>query len=228
MTDLQVLKIAVEHLKVLEGRSQKAVGEMLGYTNESSFSQVLNGKVPFPGDILDKLGALNTSVKNFILTSATEPTIAIEKTKGNVTALKNYKPKSTDLIPFYNSDFMAGNSETVFADGSDHPDYYMDIPEFYGCKAFRAFGDSMEPIIKSSCILFGTKEEEWHMSLEYGQIYGITMLNGRRYLKYIRRADDHKNMFLLKSENPSYDDFEIRKDKIKNIWLIQGWIDKRA
>lgn len=228
MTDLQVLKIAVEHLKVLEGRSQKAVGEMLGYTNESSFSQVLNGKVPFPGDILDKLGALNINVKNFILTSINSPSVQIEKANGSVTAATNYKPKSSGLIPFYNSDFMAGNSETVHADGSDHPDYYMDIPEFSGCTAFRAFGDSMEPIIKSSCILFGTKEEEWNVSLEYGQIYGITMLNGRRYLKYIRRAEDHRNMFLLKSENTTYDDFEIRKDKIKNIWLIQGWIDKRA
>lgn len=143
-----------------------------------------------------------------------------------ITTVK-HKPKKS-LIPFYNSDFMAGTLETVHNDGSDHPDYYMDIPEFSGCTAFRAFGDSMEPIIKSSCILFGTKEEEWNVSLEYGQIYGITMLNGRRYLKYIRRADDHINMFLLKSENPSYDDFEVRKDKIKNIWLIQGWLDKRA
>lgn len=147
---------------------------------------------------------------------------------GTVVLNTNYTQRNKKLIPFYNSDFMAGTIETVYTDGSDHPDYYMDIPEFSGCTAFRAFGDSMEPIIKSSCILFGTKEEEWNVSLEYGQIYGITMLNGRRYLKYIRRAEDNKNMFLLKSENPSYDDFEVRKDKIKNIWLIQGWLDKRA
>lgn len=147
---------------------------------------------------------------------------------GTIVLNTNYTQRNKRLIPFYNSDFMAGTLETIHNDGSDHPDYFMDIPEFSGCTAFRAFGDSMEPIIKSSCILFGTKEEEWNVSLEYGQIYGITMLNGRRYLKYIRRADDHKNMFLLKSENSSYDDFEVRKDKIKNIWLIQGWLDKRA
>jgi phage repressor protein C with HTH and peptisase S24 domain len=137
--------------------------------------------------------------------------------------------RSKTLIPFYNADFMAGKSEAFYDDGSDHPDYYMDVPEFYGCIAFRAFGDSMEPIIKSSSILFGSKmDDDWRYSLEYGQIYGITMLNGRRYLKYIRRAQDHKKMFLLKSANKEYDDFEIYKEKIKNLWLIQGWIDKRA
>lgn len=137
--------------------------------------------------------------------------------------------RSKALIPFYNADFMAGKSEVFYEDGSDHPDYYMDVPEFYGCIAFRAFGDSMEPIIKSSSILFGSKmDEDWKHSLEYGQIYGITMNNGRRYLKYVRRAKEHKTMFLLKSANKEYDDFEIYKEKIKNLWLIQGWIDKRA
>lgn len=72
-------------------------------------------------------------------------------------------------------------------------------------------------------------DDDWRESLDFGQIYGITMKNGLRYLKYIRKSlTDPDNKFLLKSENSLYDDFEVRKEKIKNIWLIQGWIDKRA
>lgn len=154
----------------------------------------------------------------------------IEQPSGIITKTNQYITKSKSLIPFYNADFMAGKSEAYYEDGSSHPDYYMDVPEFYGCIAFRAFGDSMEPIIKSSSVLFGSKEDDdWMHSLDYGQIYGITMKNGRRYLKYVRKSiENPKTMFLLKSANPNYDDFEVRKDKVKNLWLIQGWIDKRA
>jgi hypothetical protein len=35
-------------------------------------------------------------------------------------------------------------------------------------------------------------------------------------------------MLLLKSENPNYDDMDMPKSEIKNIWLINGWIDKRT
>lgn len=214
----------IENLILTELKSQKKsvkdAYEALGVSKQTFYNKIKASRPD--ADFLTKVN----NYLNIDLHPANE-ILKIDPQNEVVTALRhNRNPHK--LIPFYNTDFMAGNSETVYSDGSDHPDYYMDIPEFYGCTAFRAFGDSMEPIIKSSCILFGTKEEEWNISLEYGQIYGITMLNGRRYLKYIRRADDHKHMFLLKSENPSYDDFEIRKDRIKNIWLIQGWIDKRA
>jgi predicted DNA-binding protein (UPF0251 family) len=168
-----------------------------------------------------------TKVKTFISIDMEGPEIF--KPNGTVVSNKSIKNPKEGLIPFYNADFMAGKSDVFYEDGAEHPDYYMDVPEFYGCIAFRAFGDSMEPIIKSSSILFGSKlDDDWRDSLEYGQIYGITMLNGRRYLKYVRKATDYKHRFLLKSANKEYDDFEIFKNKIKNLWLIQGWIDKRA
>lgn len=232
MTDLQVIKLAVEHLKVLENVTQKRIGELLGYTNESSFSQILTGKVKMPEDIFERLGGLNTDVKNFISNSRNKASgvdLNIVRPEGDIITNGNNKKAGSGLIPFYNADFMAGRSDVFYNDGNDHPDYYLDVPEFSGCIAFRAFGDSMEKIIKSSSILFGFKlDEDWRTYLEYGQIYGVTMLNGQRYLKYIRKAEDHLNNFLLKSENEKYDDFEVPKNKIKNLWLIQGWIDKRA
>ncbi|TDQ12800.1 S24 family peptidase [Pedobacter metabolipauper] len=233
MTDLQTLKISVELIKVLEGSSQKEVGNKIGYTNESSFSQVVNGKVPMPNGILDKLAQMNSNVKKFISAINMNEDDYIVKTEtdnGVISGLRKFNPSSSELIPYYSADFMAGNSDVQYDDGTRHPDYYMDIPEFYGCTAFRALGDSMENIIKSSSVLFGIKlDDDWRESLEYGQIYGVVMKNGRRYLKYIRKyKDDPKNYFSLESENVKYDQFEVKKDKIKNLWLIQGWMDKRA
>lgn len=147
---------------------------------------------------------------------------------GKIIDLHHNRRKSDALIPFYNADFMAGASEMFYEDAAIYPEYFMDVPEFYGCTAFRAYSDSMEKKIKSGNILFGIKLDDWRVHLELGGIYGITMTDGRRYLKYIRTNPDDKKLFLLKSENKNYDDFTIPKSKIKNIWQIEGWLDKRT
>ncbi len=132
-------------------------------------------------------------------------------------------------IPFFDVDFAAGDIEFYNGHNTIQAAYTMDIPEFSGCTAFRTYGDSMERLIKSGDILFGTKIEDWQSHLEYGQIYGIITNDTRRYLKYIRKAvDKEETHFLLKSENPEYDDFLIPKSKIKSIWLIHGWMNKRT
>ena len=41
----------------------------------------------------------------------------------------------------------------------------------------------------------------------------------------VYKAKD-KTKFLLQSENVKYDDFDIPKDKIHNLWLIEGWMLK--
>lgn len=148
--------------------------------------------------------------------------------RGFITSVNQNRRNSNALIPFYNADFMAGAAEVYYEDGTIYPEYYMDVPEFAGCTAFRAYSDSMEKIIRSGSILFGVKVDDWQSHLELGQIYGITTTDFRRYLKYIRANKEDHTKFLLKSENPDYDDFTIPKSKIKNIWLIEGWLDKRT
>jgi len=135
------------------------------------------------------------------------------------------------LIKFYDVDFAAGDIEFYEDINTIQPAYTMDIPEFNGCTAFRTYNNSMEKLISSGDILFATNEEDWKDSLEYGQIYGIVCKNGRKYLKYIRKAPEGKENthFLLKSENSvEYDDFTLAKDKIKSLWLIHGWLKKKV
>lgn len=132
-------------------------------------------------------------------------------------------------VPYFDVDFTAGDIEVYDDNHALQPAYMMDIPEFSGCTAFRVFSNSMERMIISGSILFGTKVNDWNDHLEYGQIYGIVCNDKRRYLKYIRKAP-HKDEthFLLKSENVAeFDDFLMPKNKIKSIWLIHGWLNKR-
>ena len=139
------------------------------------------------------------------------------------------KTKPGELIRFYDTDFAAGDIQFYDDLNQVAPAYTMDVPEFSGCTAFRTYGDSMDKLIRSGSILFGTKVEDWQSHLEFGQIYGIICTDNRKYLKYIRRAKSKdETHFLMKSENENYDDFYLPKEKIKHLWLIHGWINKRT
>lgn len=144
--------------------------------------------------------------------------------------VKKISKRNSQLINFYDVDFAAGDVEILNDQNTITPAYTMDIPEFNGCTAFRTYNNSMEKLIYSGDILFATEEIDWRDSLEYGQIYGLVCHNGRKFLKYIRKATGKENThFLLRSENAEeYDDFTLAKDKVKSIWLIHGWLKKRV
>lgn len=59
MDKIDRYKILIRHL-ITSGiaDNQKDLGAKLGYSNESSFSQVINGKVPTPKDFIEKLKTL--------------------------------------------------------------------------------------------------------------------------------------------------------------------------
>lgn len=60
MNELWRIKYAIKHL-ISNGiaHSQKELGIIMGYSNESSFSQVLNGKVDLPKNFIEKLISLD-------------------------------------------------------------------------------------------------------------------------------------------------------------------------
>lgn len=191
--------------------------------SKGTVSSYLNGNIKASENFLDKFANFYGIDISVLRDVDTDDSLSITK------FTNKQSNKKDKLVPFYDIDFAAGNALTLVDNSQVTPDYYMDVPEFSGCTAFRAYSDSMEKLIKSGSILFGTKVEEWNIHLEYGQIYGIICTDGRRYLKYIKKHPEQaKDLFLLKSENNFYDDFDIPKKSIRSIWLIHGWLNKRT
>jgi len=63
MNELARIKLAVTHLVSKGvGCSQKEIGRLMGYRNESSFSQILNGKVGLPKNFIIKLAELDSDI----------------------------------------------------------------------------------------------------------------------------------------------------------------------
>lgn len=211
------------------------ISENKGVTKNNFFKELGLSYANFKG--IQKKSALNSDAIDKILSKYNDVSVEWLVT-GKGSMLKNskllnepeldYKITKNDGVPFYDVDFIAGELET-FDNQSITPEYYMDIPEFKGCTAFRAYSDSMEKTIKSGSILFGTKIENWFEHLEYGQIYGIVSNDGRRYLKYIRKyRENPTEYYTLRSENQNYDDFEIPRKNIRSIWLVHGWLNRRT
>ncbi|TCO95903.1 hypothetical protein EV202_1021 [Bacteroides heparinolyticus] len=75
MTVHDRIKLAVKWLiGTGVANNQEAIGRLMGYSNKSSFSQILNNKVSIPADFIDRLCELNENINK----------VWIESEKGNM------------------------------------------------------------------------------------------------------------------------------------------------
>lgn len=82
--------------------NQEAIGRLMGYSNKSSFSQILNNKVPIPNDFIGRLCALNENINKVwiekemgdMVVDMSTPTSSF----GNVEDIPNIVPTQSDAI----------------------------------------------------------------------------------------------------------------------------------
>jgi transcriptional regulator with XRE-family HTH domain len=120
-------------------------------------------------------------------------------------------------IPVYDVEFSLGFTDII----KNNPNVsgYITLAEFKGCDAIvRAKGESMAKYINNNDWI-GIKRIYDFDVLNYGNPYGIVTkeMNMIKYLKKGKKEDT----YLLKCENENYDDFEIAKNKILELYLIK-------
>lgn len=98
----------------------------------------------------------------------------------------------------------------------------IDLPNISrDCKIIRANGDSMTPKISDGNWI-AIREIYDFDDVFYGQIY-VVVTNEYRMIKYVRKYEqDEQNYFILRSDNPNYDDITIRKDKIRKMFIVEN------
>lgn len=79
-------------------------------------------------------------------------------------------------------------------------------------------GDSMVPRINNGGYI-AIRPIRLSSPISWGQIY-VVILDDYRMVKYVRRHPD-KNMVVLHSANPEYDDIEISRDDIRGLYLVE-------
>tara|TARA_R110000868_G_scaffold253965_1_gene510597 strand:+ start:147 stop:851 length:705 start_codon:yes stop_codon:yes gene_type:complete len=231
MTELQRIKIAIKTLISLGiAKNQEEIGKLLGYTNKSSFSQVLSGTVSLPTDFIDRLCKLDSQIsKEWIKTGygnilENDPekvynTGIPEQEKVNEPFGVEYiKDKGIPLIPV---EAMAGFGTGEVQIMEYETERFL-VPTFKGSDYLIGVrGSSMYPKYNSGDIV-ACKHLPLDTFFQWNKVYVLDTEQGV-LIKRICKAQNEDHVTIV-SDNKSYDPFELHKSDIRSIAIVMGVI----
>ena len=222
-------EVGVERIKQLMkamGLKQASFAERIGI-DASNFSKHLNGKLPLSDNLLNKIVVELGASKEWLLTGEGDmwqnrvqagllPTVTVPA-EGLV--MTGNTPSGARV---YDLDVTAGGvaRERMFAD--EQIIGTINMPAIHpDCCVVRVTGDSMAPVIGNGDLI-AIREVRNTNLIFWGQIY-VVVLDDYRMVKYIRRHPDSSQV-ILRSENSNYDDIEIPKSEIRDLFLVENII----
>ena len=119
----------------------------------------------------------------------------------------------------YDVDVTAGNMGRSMMFSNDRLIGAIDVPFISPDSSIvRVSGDSMQPVI--CCGDMVAIREVRNLDLIFwGQIY-VVLLDDYRMVKYVRKHQD-PSMVILRSANKEYDDIEVRKSDIRDLFVVE-------
>ena len=199
------------------GMKQVQFAQRLG-VDTSNLSKYLNAHMPLSESFLNRI-VVNLGVSKEWLLEGTD--LPFGKTQVPVggdplTAVS----AAGGGTPVYDVDATAGAASgrnELFA--SDNIVGWVNLPNVSpNCRIVRVSGDSMAPVILDGDFI-AVREVSNPNQIYWGQIY-VIQLDDFRLVKYLRRHTD-PNMVVLRSENPNYDDMDVRRADIHELLLVQ-------
>ena len=204
----------IKYLMKEMGVRQVQFAERIG-VDTSNLSKYLNGHMPLSDSFLNRL-VVNLGVSKEWLLDGTDLPFAktpvrIDNGDSNVT---------TGGTPVFDVDATAGMASgraELFA--NENIVGWVNLPNMSpNCRIVRVSGDSMSPVINDGDFI-AVREVSNLSQIYWGQIY-LIQLDDFRVVKYVRRHND-PNMVVLRSENPNYDDMDVRRTDIHEMLLVQ-------
>ena len=218
--DLQRLKKVVKWLIFSGfGENEKELAELLGYT-KSSFSQILNGKVPLSDKFLDKICSLDNNInKVWILENKGE----MLKSSNNTPAVAEPQlPSGVPMLPF---DAFAGIETDVEGVNLDTIEERYVVPLFDGMKMdfmISVRGSSMYPKYNSGDVVACRMVQEL-LFVQWNKVYVLDTISQGVIIKRLKKSDK-EGFVICKSDNEQYEPFEIPMSDIRTIALVVGVI----
>lgn len=205
------------------GLSQTAFAERIGI-DASNFSKHLKGKLPISDNLLNKIVVAVGASKKWLLTGEGEMWNTTGNTENGISTITvdAIHPNTTAGAKIYDIDVTAGDiaRERMFA--NEHIIGSINIPTVHpDCCIVRVSGDSMSPVIGNGDLI-AIREIRNKNLIFWGHIY-VIVLDDYRMVKYIRRHPNPSQV-ILRSENPQYDDIEVAKSDIRDLFLVENII----
>lgn len=195
--------------------SQAEIARRMGM-DPSNLSKYLNGKLP-----------VNRTLTNRLILEMGVSRDWLMHGEGIPFAQSECTAESRHGTPVYDIDVTAGcfPLERMFT--SDRISGYVDLPNLNPESVIvRVSGDSMEPkIINGGFIAIRPVKSADYIF--WGQTYVIIM-EDYRMVKVLRRHPLNSDMVILHSENPAYDDMDVRRSDIQALFIVESILNFRA
>ena len=206
----------IKYLMKEMGVRQVQFAERIG-VDTSNLSKYLNAHMPLSESFLNRL-VVNLGVSKEWLMEGTD--LPFGKAPVAVDAAAVAPGGAGVGTPVYDVDATAGvasGRNELFA--SENIVGWVNLPNMSpNCRIVRVSGDSMAPVIMDGDFV-AVREVSNPLQIYWGQIY-VVQLDDFRLVKYLRRHTD-PNMVVLRSENPNYDDMDVRRSDIHEMLLVQ-------
>ncbi len=186
----------------------------------ANLSKQLNGRLPITKGLINRITADIGVSKRWLLTGKDLP-FAKPDTATHIALTETSLTETPSTgTPIYDIDVTAGCTELSREFTADRIIGAMTIPSLSPSAVIvKVNGDSMEPeILNGSYIAIRPITDL--QCIFWGQIY-VVVLDNFRLVKHLRRMPDPAKI-CLHSANPLYDDMEIDRDKIKNLYLVEA------
>lgn len=208
----------IKYLMKEMGVRQVQFADRIG-VDTSNLSKYLNAHMPLSDSFLNRI-VVNLGVSKEWLLEGTDLPFGKTPVRGDAGEGQMMAGASGEGIPVYDVDATAGASSgrsDLFS--SENIVGWVNLPNMSpNCRIVRVSGDSMAPVIMDGDFI-AVREVSNPSQVYWGQIY-VVQLDDFRVVKYVRRHTD-PNMVVLRSENPNYDDMDVRRTDIHEMLLVQ-------
>ena len=207
----------IKYLMKEMGLRQVQLAQRIG-VDTSNLSKYLNAHMPLSDSFLNRL-VVNLGVSKEWLMDGTD--LPFGKTPVRIDSVPTLPGTGAETgTPVYDVDVTAGSTSgrnELFA--TENIVGWVNLPNMSPhCRIVRVSGDSMAPVIMDGDFV-AVREVSNPNQIYWGQIY-VIQLDDFRVVKYLRRHTD-PNMVVLRSENPNYDDMDVRRSDIHEMLLVQ-------
>lgn len=185
----------------------------------SNLSKYLNGRQPISRNIINKIALEFGASRNWLLTGQGVP--FDKPSEANELCPAEVVKTVASGVPVYDIDVTAGCYPLERLLTRDRVAGFVDLPRINPESVIvRVSGNSMEPKINNGGFV-AIRPIRSINNIFWGQIY-VIVLEEYRMVKYLRRHPSDDNMVVLHSENPDYDDMDIRRSDIQALFLVES------
>lgn len=212
----------IRYLMYLTHCTQGQFAEKLGM-NPGNFSKILTGKTPVSASLINRIVA-DLGVSKSWLSEGVDVPFAKPMHARELVINEPLEPDAQVAgTPVYDVDVTAGSQPLAQVLGRVNPSGFVNLPGVGRDSIIvQVKGDSMKPTIRNGGYVEIHQVRDTR-TIFWGQIY-VVQLDDYRMVKFLRRHHDPDRV-ILHSDNPDYDDMDILRREIRQLFLVDTVIN---